>query len=169
MAGMSVRIVGTGQLLALSRQLRSVDRRDIHRSMERRLRYAGERAAADMRNDVQGMRIWGTGSSRSRARSGPNARPFRQEIAGAIRVSVRTGSYAGARIWFDKSRMSEDRKNLGARTNDGRWRHPVYGNRRKWTTQFSQPWWEPALRRSRAQMERAGQEVLSDIRRQLGG
>lgn len=163
-----MRITGTGQLLSLNRRLRAAGHEHIRQSMIRRFRYAGEQVAEDLRREVRSLSIRGTGSTRS-GRGMRTSPPLRPEIAAAIRVSVRTGTFPGARIWLDRSRMSAGRENLPARTNEGRWRHPVFGNRRVWTTSTSRPWWEPTIRRNEQKMRDAAQLVLDDIERRLRG
>jgi len=163
-----MRITGTGQLLELNRRLRAAGHENIRQSMIRRFRYAGEQVAEDLRREVRGLQIRGTGSTRP-GRALRTSPPLRPEIAAAIRVSVRTGTFPGARIWVDRSRMSAGRENLPARTNEGRWRHPVYGNRDAWTTSRSQPWWAPTIRRNEQKMRDAAQLILSDVESRLRG
>jgi len=52
--------------------------------------------------------------------------------------------------------------------NDGRIRHPVYGNRRRWVTQYaSPPWWDDTVRQHTPRMEREVARILDDVRRRL--
>jgi hypothetical protein len=92
---------------------------------------------------------------------------LREPIARAIRISVRTGGSPGARIWIDRSRIPRDQRSLPERLDDGRWRHPVFGNRRRWTTQYAAPWWGVTIRRNEARMRAAVARVLDDVARRL--
>lgn len=169
-SGFSIRVTGTAQLLALDRRLRAAGNENLRQSMIRRLRYAGEQTARDLRREVLSLPIRGTGSTRTR-RSPRTSQPLRPEIAAAIRVSVRTGTYPGCRIWVDKSRMGPGRRNLPFWTNEGSWRHPTYGRRGTgdWAVSYARPWWQPVLRANEGRMRAAAQQILDDVDRRLRG
>ncbi|MGV2914497.1 hypothetical protein [Streptomyces alfalfae] len=165
-----VRLLGTGQLLELQRRLRAAGHESLRASMQRRIRRAAEPLRDDLQQTIRTLPIRSEGR-RSGGRGGPSptTRPLRATIAEAIRISVRTtGGAAGARVWVDKSRLPPDLKNMAATINEGRIRHPVFGNRRRWATQWAQPpWWDTTLRKHRPRMEREVARVLDDVRRKL--
>ncbi|WP_409469060.1 hypothetical protein [Streptomyces sp. HC307] len=82
---------------------------------------------------------------------------------------MRTTSNPGARIWIDRSQIEPKARNVLNQINkDGRLRHPVFGNRKRWVNQRSQAgWWsrrvQAGVPRMRAEVER----VLGDVRRDL--
>ncbi|MGW4703268.1 hypothetical protein [Streptomyces sp. NPDC004285] len=93
---------------------------------------------------------------------------MRATIASAIRISVRTGSNPGARVWVDKAALPSDLRNMAAVINEGRIRHPVYGNRRRWATQWaSPPWWTTTVARHQPRMRAEVERVLGDVRRTI--
>ncbi|KPL29067.1 hypothetical protein JI76_28505 [Streptomyces anulatus] len=169
MAVSSVQILGTGQLLELQRRLRSAGHENIRSSMQRRIRRAAEPLRDDLQSTIRGLSIRsaGRGSGKRGGRS-PTTRPLRATIAGAIRISVRTGGNPGARVWVDKGLLPPDLKNMPQVINTGRVRHPVFGNRRRWATQTATPlWWDKTVQRHQARMTSEVARVVDDVRRRI--
>ncbi|MEU3255965.1 hypothetical protein [Streptomyces sp. NPDC006997] len=171
----SVQVLGTGQLVDLSRRLRTAGGPRLRQNMARRVRRAAEPLHRELQDAVLTMRLQSEGRKRGRdggtPRGGPSptTRPFRQMLAGGVRLSVRTTSSPGARVWIDRSRIEPQARNVLNQINqDGRLRHPVFANRRRWVNQRSEAgWWsrrvQAGLPRMRAEVER----VLGDVRRDL--
>ncbi|MEV3946973.1 hypothetical protein AB0K57_04825 [Streptomyces halstedii] len=170
MAGSSFRIVGTGQLLELQRRLRAAGHENIRRSMQRRIRRAAEPLRNDLQSSIRGLSIQsaGRGAGKRGGRS-PTNRPLRASIAQAIRISVRTAGDPGARVWVDKGRLPPDiPMGVLARLNEGRLRHPVYGNRRRWAQQTASPlWWDRIIRQHTPRMTSEVARVVDDVRRHI--
>jgi len=169
MAVSSVRILGTGQLLELQRRLRAAGGENIRASMQRRIRRAAEPLRDDLQSTIRGLPIRSSGrASGKRGGRSPTTRPLRATIASAIRISVRTGSNPGARVYVDKGRLPPDLRNMPQVINTGRIRHPVFGNRRRWSTQTATPlWWDQTVRRHTPRMTAEVARVLDDVRRRL--
>lgn len=170
MAIRSVQITGTGQLLELQRRLRAAGNENLRRSMQRRVRRAAEPLQADLQQTMRGLQLRSQ-STPVRRRPSPTTRPLRATIAAAIRISVRTTSgSAGARVRIDRAALPPDLRTMPGAINSGRIRHPVFGNRRRWATQWPTPsnWWDATVRahqpRMRAEMER----IVTDVQRHLG-
>lgn len=169
MAVSSVRILGTGQLLELQRRLRAAGGENIRSSMQRRIRRAAEPLRDDLQNTIRSLpiRSSGRGSGR-RGGPSPTTRPLRATIADAIRISVRTSGNPGARVYVDKGRLPPDLRNMPQVINEGRIRHPVFGNRRRWATQTATPlWWDKVVRTHTPRMTAEVTRVLDDVRRRL--
>ncbi|MEV0441804.1 hypothetical protein AB0I84_05835 [Streptomyces spectabilis] len=165
-----IRILGTGQLIELQRRLRAAGHENLRASMQRRVRHAAEPLRDDLQQTLRSTPIRSQGrASGKRGGPSPTTRPLRATIAAAIRISVRnTSGAAGARVWVDRSSLPPDLKNMPGVINEGRIRHPVFGNRRRWATQWAQPpWWDTTMRRHRPRMEREVARVLDDVRRRL--
>ncbi|GHH87808.1 hypothetical protein [Streptomyces capitiformicae] len=163
-----VRMLNTGSLLELQRRLRAAGDENIRRSMQRRIRRAAEPLKADLQSTMRGLEIRSQGRSTRPGGPSPNGRPLRATIADAIRISVRTtGGNPGATVWIDQSRLPPDMRNIPARLNEGRLRHPVFGNRRRWVNQYASAWWDQTTRRNRPRMESEVARVLDDVRRRL--
>lgn len=163
-----VRLLNTGSLLELSRRLRAAGGENIRQSMHRRIRRAAEPLRSDLQSTMRGLHIRSPGRSARPGGPSPTTRPLRATIADAIRISVRTGGNPGATVWVDKGRLPPDLKNMPKVINEGRIRHPVFGNRRRWVTQWAQPpWWDTTVRRHMPRMEREVSRVLDDVRRRL--
>ncbi len=106
------------------------------KSMVRRYLLAG---AKPVQAEVQAA----ARSLPSRGTSSPiyGARNLRERIANSIEIETRTGTEdAAVSIVSRKSKMG-DAPSLPARTNEGRWRHPVMGNDNVWVTQTSRQGW----------------------------
>lgn len=90
-------------------------------------------------------------------------------LANGVRISVRTGSSPGARIWVDRSRIEPKARNVLNQTNkDGRLRHPVFDNRRRWVNQRSEAgWWSRRVQAGLPRMQAEVQRILGDVRRDL--
>ncbi|NUL09066.1 hypothetical protein [Streptomyces lunaelactis] len=165
----SVRILGTGQLLDLSRRLRSAGGPRLKANFARRIRHAAEPMHRDLQSTIRGLAITSQGrKSGSRGGPSPTTRPLRATIAGAIRISVRMGGNPGARVWVDKDMLPPDLRNMAAKINEGKIRHPVFGNRRRWAQQNATPlWWDKTVRRHMPRMEREVARVMDDVKNDL--
>lgn len=170
MAVSSVQITGTGQLLELSRRLRAASGPPVQRNMARRIRRAAEPLHRDLQSTVRTLSMRSQGrAAGKRGGPSPTSRPFRAAIAEAIRISVRTSSNPGARVFLDKGRLPPD-ISVGAvqQMNDGRLRHPVFNNRRRWASQYTPSlWWDKTVRTHTPRMQAEVARVLDDVRRQL--
>lgn len=165
-----IRVIGTGQLLELQRRLRRAGHENIRNSMQRRIRRAAEPLRDDLQSTIRHLSI--TSSGRGAGKRGgpsPTTRPFRGSIAEAIRISVRTTGNPGARIWVDRSLLPGDiTLNVVTRLNEGRLRHPVFGNKRRWAQQnANRGWWDATVRNHTARITREVERVVDDVRRHL--
>jgi len=171
----SVQILGTGQLVTLSRRLRAAGGPRLQRNMARRIRRAAEPLHRDLRGAVRGMPLQSEGRKRNRhgqmGRGGPSptTRPFRGMLAGGVRISVRQGASPGARVWIDRSRIEPKARNVLHQINEtGRLRHPVFGNRKRWVNQRGPAgWWTRRVQAGVPRMRSEVERVLADVRRDL--
>ncbi|MFF3848049.1 hypothetical protein [Streptomyces sp. NPDC002328] len=171
----SVQILGTGQLTTLSRRLRAAGGPRLQRNAARRVRRAAEPLHRDLQRAIASQPIVSEGrkpNRKGRIPSGgpsPTVRPLRATLAGGVRISVRQGAFAGARVWMDRSRLPDDLKKMPFVIEDGRIRHPVFGNRRRWATQWVRPtgWWSRTVRAGLPRMQAEVERILADVRRDL--
>ncbi|WP_406398814.1 hypothetical protein [Streptomyces uncialis] len=162
-----VQLTGTGDLLELSRRMRAAGGPRLRQNMSRRVRRAAEPLHRDLQTAIATLPISSQGG-RSRGGPSPTSRPLRATIAAAIRISVRTGAAPGARVWIDRAALPADLREMPAALNRGRVRHPVFGNRRRWTQQTAPPlWWDRTVRQHMPRMQTEVTRVLDDVRRQL--
>jgi hypothetical protein len=164
----SVQILGTGQLVDVSRRMRRAGGPRLRQNFSRRVRRAAEPLQKDLQRSIQSVQLPGPGR-KTRGGPSPTTRPLRRTLAGAVRISVRQGANPGARVWVDKGRLPDDLKNMPWVINDGRVRHPVYGNRRRWATQWARPtgWWSRTVEAGTPRMRAEVERVLGDVRRDL--
>lgn len=162
----SVQILGTGQLIELSRRLRMAGGPRLRQNFSRRIRRAAEPLQKDLQRSIQGVQLPGPGR-KVRGGPSPTTRPLRASLAGAIRISVRSGANPGARVWVDRSRLPADIKNMPWVIENGRVRHPVFGNRKRWVTQWARPtgWWSRTVQAGMPRMRAEVRRVLGDVRR----
>ncbi|MGX9921790.1 hypothetical protein ACWIG4_18270 [Streptomyces sp. NPDC002248] len=170
----SVRILGTGQLLTLAARLRAAGGPRLRQNIARRVRRAAEPLQRDLQQAIrtQPMRSEGRTARGGRVPHGgpsPTTRPLRATLAGGVRISVRMGAQPGARVWMDKSRLPPDLRNMPWVIEDGRIRHPVFGNRRRWATQYARPsgWWGRTVQRGLPRMRAEVERIRDDVRRDL--
>lgn len=168
MAVRSVQITGTGQLLELSRRLRAAGQEGVRSSMQRRVRRAAEPLRDELQATVRGLQI-SSPSGGGRHRPSPTTRPLRATIAAAIRISVRTTQPVGARVWIDRSALPADMRALPDALNSGRLRHPVFGNRHRWVTQWvtPAPWWDSTVRKHQPRMRAEIARITDDVKSRL--
>ncbi|MEW2570501.1 hypothetical protein [Streptomyces sp. NPDC047070] len=165
----SVQILGTGQLLQLSGRLRAAGGPRLRQNTSRRIRRAAEPLHRDLQRSIRTVQLAGTGRKK-RGGPSPTQRPLRAGIAGAVRISVRSGASPGARIWLDGSRLPPGvTMGVPARINEGRLRHPVFGNRKRWSNQMARPtgWWDRPVRNGMPRMRAEVNRILGDVRRDL--
>ncbi|MEU5111715.1 hypothetical protein AB0G64_09465 [Streptomyces longwoodensis] len=164
----SVQILGTGQLVDLSRQLRRAGGPRLRQNMGRHIRRAAEPLQKDLQRSIQSVSLPGSGR-KVRGGPSPTTRPLRTTLAGAVRISVRQGASPGARVWLDRSRLPADLRNMPWVIENGRVRHPVFGNRRRWATQWARPtgWWSRTVQAGMPKMRAEVERVLGDVRRDL--
>lgn len=164
----SVQILGTGQLLTLSRRLRAAGGAQLQQNMARRMRRAAEPLQRDLQQAIRTVQLPGSGR-RVPGGPTPTTRPLRATLAGGIRTSVVQGSSPGARVWMDTSRLPLDLRGMPALIEKGTVRHPVFGNRHKWTSQYARPsgWWSRTVQAGMPAMRDEVARILADIRDSL--
>jgi hypothetical protein len=170
MAG-SVQVIGTGQLIELSRKLKAAGGPRLKANMQRRIRHAAEPLKDDLQRTIRTLPIRSEGrKAGKRGGPSPTTRPLRATVAGAVRISVRTSGNPGARVWVDKGRLPPDLRNMASTMNsaNGRIRHPVFGNKKRWANQWTTPmWWEKTVRSHHDRMRREVARILDDVKNDL--
>ncbi|MFJ6348669.1 hypothetical protein ACIQKB_04230 [Streptomyces sp. NPDC092046] len=171
MAVGNVQIHGTGQLIELSRRLKAAGGPRLKANYARRIRRAGEPLKNDMQQTIRNLPI--TSEPRKPGKRGgasPTTRPLRATIAEAVRLSVRTAGNPGARVWVDRSMLPSDLKNMPfvLNSSNGRIRHPVFGNKKRWANQWTTPlWWDKVVRQHTPRMRAEVEKIVNDVRRSL--
>lgn len=169
----SVQILGTGQLIELSRKMKAAGGPRLKQNMQRRIRRAAEPLKDDLQQTIRTLPIRSEGrKAGSRGGPSPTTRPLRATIAQAIRISVRTSGNPGARVWIDKGRLPPDLRNMPKVINEGpppgRIRHKVFGNKKRWANQWVTPfWWDKTVTKHTPRMQREVARVLDDVRNHL--
>lgn len=167
----SVQIVGTGQLIELSRRLKGAGGSRLKANFTRRIRHAAEPLKADMQQTIRALPMRSEGRKPGkRGGPSPTTRPLRATIAESVRISVRTGGNPGARVYVDKGLLPSDLKKMPWVMNsaDGRIRHPVFGNRKRWASNWTTPlWWDKTVRAHTPRMQREVARIVDDVKNDL--
>lgn len=101
---------------------------------------------------------------------GNDTKGLRRKMARVTSIQVKTGGKSPTvRIRIARSRMG-DQAALPRVTNEGRWRHQVYGRRNTWVTQTStRGWFDNANRRGAPIVRRGAKTALDKLERNLSG
>jgi hypothetical protein len=164
----NVQIVGTGQLIELSRRLRSAGGPRLRSNFARRIRRAAEPLHRDLKRAVETMPL--TAEPRKTRRGGPSptTRPFRAMLAQGVRISVRTTGSPGARIWVDRSRIEPAARNVLNQLDTGRLRHPVFANKKRWVNQRTPSgWWTNRVRDGMPRIQAEVRRIVTDVRHDI--
>lgn len=95
---------------------------------------------------------------------------LRGKIARALEVNVSDSTTAAAKVTLqvDPDRMPTNQRTLPRYVEGfGRWRHPLFGNRRKWYGQSGHPWFRPAVREHLKDVRRAVENLVDKIAREI--
>jgi hypothetical protein len=164
-----LRVDDDGQCSRLAGAFRAAasDGRGLREDLRREIREASSDVVTDLRAAVLGLHITGEGRrvprSVATARPGP---PLRASVADAVRLRTSlAGRSPGVRIDVDSSRLPAELANMPSRLDEGRWRHPVYGNRESWTTEYAAPggWWFNTLQRHLPRWRRAVEDAMRAV------
>jgi hypothetical protein len=118
-------------------------------ALRRRLRQAGEETTRDMKGVV------GSGDMRSK-------------IAGGIKTSVATSkSRQGVSIESTGNKLGAQRTGMHRAWNKGEFRHPVFGNKKKWVHQSGNPFFGSTIRRHEDDMREAVLDALNDALKEM--
>lgn len=164
MAREDLRVTGALQLRELATRMKEAGRGDLRREMAKGLRTASRPLLEDAARRARALPIHG-----ERKRGGASARQARREfvlgkrkkpqteeaklrvhrssglremVAKTPQAKVTTGARTAAmRMKTNLNRMPPDQRSLPGHLNRGRWKHPVFANRRNWVEQTAPPAW----------------------------
>ena len=150
---MEFRVQGAADLGRISQQLKDAGRKDLQRSLRKRLREG----VKPVLNDVK--------------QASPSSTVDRALVS---RFSF-TANGAAVRIVAAKNRLPADKRQLaqllefGSQGSGGRYiRHPVYGSTRVFVNQPIQPYFYNTIRDALPEVERVVRRVLDDVAREAG-
>lgn len=155
---LQIETTGADQLRVMARRIRQVgDPRQVRKDLTKGLKDGAKPAADRVKAAAMALP----------ARPGRGT-GLRRRMAAATSVQVRTGGRDPAvAVRISRARMGAQAA-LPKVTNEGHWRHPVFGNRGRWVVQRSQPGWFDNAARSGAPAVRTElQKVLDDMERKL--
>lgn len=124
--------------------------RRLRGNLRRELRAEARSVERDLERAVMALRLPGKPPSRHHQ---PRHTGLRQGIASGIRVIARE---VGDGIEF-RVRAGHP---MSSATNASSFNHPLWGDRDKWVTQESRPWWDNTWREHRPRVVEAGRVAL---------
>lgn len=141
-------------LQLISKRIRKAgDGRNIRKKMTRQLRKALQPTVQKVKAEAKQLPSRGVGQNK-----------LRQQIARATSLQVKTAGrnpVVGVRV--ARSRMNEPQRNLPKLTNQGVWRHPVFGGD-VWVNQRSKKdWFDDTVRKDGPRIHREIGKVLDEI------
>lgn len=176
-----IRIEGTDELRALAKRLKEAGRKDVLAALNKSVRKATKAGADEVKKTVRVLPVQGVrgGGARSRAAhraarsKGKDAAKnleramrrsgLRESVARAVSISVRTGGRSvSVKVRVNHNQLPPDQRALPEYLNNGRWRHPVFGNRHHWVTQTSRAHWFDGTLREHAPAIRT--EIAGHVR-----
>jgi hypothetical protein len=186
-----ITVQGTAEFAAAAKKFKAAGRGELTRAMAQEMRRSAEPVRSAAARSIQGLPIQGhraSGGARARAEfalrrrggiRGAKIRAVRKARAGAglratiaraIRAEVKTGgSSASVRIRVQRRHLPPDQRKLPVYLNTGRWRHPVFGNRRAWVAQTAPPaWWDDTMRREGPPARDRAVDAVFDTLKKLG-
>ncbi|MCI2421510.1 hypothetical protein MOQ72_29155 [Saccharopolyspora sp. K220] len=178
-----IEIRGTQDFRRAAAEVKAAGDGRLRREMGRQMRTAAQPAVDAAQSNVrsvasaatrggggQARREFALSRTRSRTerarRQAYEGRGLRATIARAVRVQMSTGGRsASVRIRTQTRFLPEDQRTLPSHLNDGRWRHPVFGNRDRWVMQTARPagWFESAMRRHGPRGRDGAVKAVNDI------
>lgn len=181
---------GADQMERLAKELKAADKKLATR-MRKSIRDGVRPAVTDVKKTVTALPVTGARGGGSKARmeqhlsrvkdpTSDKARlraerrsGLRKTIAASVKTDIRDGGKrAGVRIIVDASKLPADQRTLPKHLNSKRgWRHPLFGNRKRWYAQRGAPWFEPPIRRHVRKIRRtllvAMEEMAKEIERKV--
>lgn len=156
-----VEVKGTAEFKEVSRALRAAGKGQIAREMAKGLRKGAAPLVREAQENVRSLAVKGVrgGASARAARAAkalgrkkaPSERVkqrahagsgLRATVARATSIKLSTSARSAAmRLRAAQAKMPADQRKLPRYLNDGSWRHPVFGNRKRWVTQTAPPAW----------------------------
>jgi hypothetical protein len=146
-------------LRRISRELRSMDNKEITKRFRKELRAAARPLVPVVRKSIRSIP-----SKRSYSADG-----LRGNLSRATKLEVRTaGRQAGVAIRVDGRKMPSHMKGLPkAVEGTKRWRHPVFGHREVWVDQPKQPYFFHVVRPLGLASRKAVNRVLDGISKDI--
>ena len=162
---MQVQFLDAGDLKAVARELRR------HADGKRLRKELTDNIRAVLRPIVPQVKAAYLAGPSTRGKARRRGGSLRSLLARSVRMEVRTsGKLAGARIRADGRRMPAGMGALPKHWEgppEGRWRHPVFGNREVWVGQESHPTFyravEPNQAAAQREIDQAVRQILDKI------
>jgi hypothetical protein len=175
-----VRTLGEAEFRKLGPRFRkAANGSDVRKQLTKRLRGAAKYALDDTKRAVMAVNSRGIkgGAHARRERAYRLNRPkgrvighgLRETVARSLKTRIKySGFTVGLRIYSDTRVMTNRQKRLPYYLDgQGRWRHPVFGNRNVWVGQLGQPYFYKTLDRHRDRMREAIVDGVNDALKEL--
>lgn len=157
------KVAGAERFAELSRRLEQAGRGDLQRKLADAVQREGRPALEEVRRAWLGVRVRSVPSRGGGKHSGLRART-------AAATQAETLS-TGVRVRVDAAAVDPAYGNTLTRGLDGqgRWRHPVFGNRKAWVAQFGQEVFYKTLQGHEARWRLGIERAMDEIAQEIGG
>lgn len=156
-----VELRGTADFRKVAQALKRAGEGPVVREMNKALRAGADPLVQEARRRVRATPVKGgrggasARAARAKAALGKKKKPsdrakmkahkgsgLRETIARAVSPKITsTARSASLRVRAAQSKMPPDQRKLPRYVNEGRWRHPVFADRKTWVTQTADPAW----------------------------
>lgn len=180
-----VRITGADQLYELNKRLKEADKKLVTK-LRKAIRTGAKPAVVATKAAVKTIPVTGSHGGGGKAREGHHfdrskakseekrrakarrASGLRTTIAGAIKLSVKTGARTAAvRIEVDESKLPPDQRSLPRHLDNPKgWRHPTFG-RDPWVAQKGSPWFETTIRKNLTTVQTAILQAMDELAKEI--
>lgn len=182
-----IEIRGTRDVTLAAKKLKAAGKGKLVVKMNRAMKMAAKPVQQDVQREVkaldsQGVRGGGGQARRAfdvsrsrrttervRARAA-SRRGLRATIARATRIEASAGGRtARLRIRINRAMLPPDQRRLPRHLNKGRWRHPVFGNRKRWVGQTANPpgFFDRPTSRGGPRIRNAAVDAVNDLIKEL--
>jgi hypothetical protein len=178
-----VLIAGTEDFRRTAAKLRAAGRGDLTKKLTRGMRAAGRDAVEDAQRAVKAVHSEGVRGGGGQARAafavGRSRKPtervrrgafrrrgLRDTTARTVRIEAVASPHAGrVVIKSDPKRMPRDQRTLPGHLDSGKWRKPVFGNKKVWRGQTATPpgWFSKTVPPHGPRIREAGDRVMQDV------
>lgn len=165
--------------VALQKRLKKAGRGDLRKDISRAIKKEAQPALNDTKRAISSLHVKGTrgggkaqrrkanvGRAKNKVSAAKKNTSLRVTIARAIRLKQRiSGRSAGVTIEVQSDLLPVGQRKLPKYLdNPNGWRHPVFGNRKKWAAQAGGPWFASTIRRHAPAIRAAIRREISKFR-----
>lgn len=154
MAEVKLSVSGQAELKALAARLKAAGDKGLRSELRKAIKKATGPAVRDVQQAARTMKVTGARGGGKKARrlhytgkrAAKGGHGLRATIARATRAEIKPGGDARVTIRTYARYLPMDQRKLPRYLDRPKgWRHPVFGDRADWVTQYGEPWFASTL------------------------